>query len=224
MLTHRRSLLPAFLALCLAPAPSSVLHGYEFGEALGAAAQDHTVYYAPNNRSVEWNGNKATIVVFAFGHVRQGEVWLSKEGVDGKSVLECPHDGLLFATYLVHAMNKGAEMEKKGLHMVGRTTPVLVGKIPMGEHEAGFYGDAGKVTITFGPKDSTGRQSYTFNLKASYRLGELLAIMCKSLRGPHHGKHAHQIKKMLEAFKHRYEEPPKRHKDGGKKPAGESKP
>lgn len=161
-----------------------------------------TRYYAPNNQSVQWNGNKATIVVFNFSRVRQGEVWLSQAGVDGKSVLSCPHNGYLFACMLYKAMHSADYMATK--HKAQSPPPRLCGSIPMGEHVAEFYselvGETPVVRIDFGRQASSERRTYRFNLPANYQLMHLLAIMCHSLHGPNHRYQSASIHHLLKKF------------------------
>ncbi len=187
-------LLPA-----LPPALAEKLH-YGPGVFRGHGAP--TRYYAPNNKTVEWQGNKATIVIFNFGKVRQGEVWLSKEGVSGKSVLSCPHDGYSLASRLHSAMKTADILSKK---FKGQNPePRAKGSVPMGEHIAEFYaelqGDTPLIRIDFGPQNSTERHTYRFNLQAGYQLIKLLGIMCNSLHGPGHKKHSASIRHLLKDF------------------------
>lgn len=180
-------------------------------------------YYAPNNKSVAWNGSKATIVVFNFGAVRQGEVWLSQEGVFGKSVLSCPHNGYIMAIHLHDAMVKAEKLAKN--HAGEPPPPLLSAQTPMGEHVAKYYaeldGDTPVIRIDFGPQDGSETHTYRFNLQAGYRLIQLLGIMCGSLHGPQFKQHSASIRHLLKDFA-QYNPDPKQpqHKKSKKKEKG----
>lgn len=156
-------------------------------------------YYAPNNKASQWQGNKATIVVFNFGRVRQGEVWLSKEGVGGKSVLSCAHNGYLMALYLAKAMHAAQAMAQSGTAEANQ-----VAATKMGEHVAEYIAEMDEATpvvrIDFGPQNSSERHSYRFNLPATYRLINLLGTMCGSLRGHGFRHQSASIRHLLKPF------------------------
>lgn len=217
----KRQLFLIFLACGLGlPYAQADRLGYSFGFPGGMSR-----YYAPNNKSVQWRGNVATIVVFGFGRVRQGEIWLSREGVSGKSVLSCPHDGFGLAHLLLNAMNKANTMTQQDQ---GKDpAPESLSSIPMGEHVAEFYaeleGQVPLVRIDFGPQDSAERHTYRFNLQASYRLVQLLATMCHSLHGPGSAKHSRTIQKWLKAYSAQQHHP-HHHNNKKKKPSDAKKP
>ncbi|MEM1059495.1 MAG: hypothetical protein AAGK14_09630 [Verrucomicrobiota bacterium] len=168
-----------------------------------------TKYYAPNDQNVSWNGNTATMVVFAFGkHVRQGEVWLSRDDVDGKSVLQCPASGYLMAVTLMHALAEATRMSHEAA--AAPPAPMLIGSRNMGEHVAEYYAEVmvdpaahqmePLVRIDFGYQDEDKRETYSFDAAAIRQIVHLLKVMCAHIDG-HRGKlHAKKIAQMLKNY------------------------